>query len=283
MTHSHDHHSGSQPDWAVRGPDLIADGEVNAPMVNQALTWLTGRLPTAKLVLDVGSGPGVAAVRLAELLPEAEVLAVDGAPELLELAAERAARLGVADRFDTRAVTLPSGLAELPAADLIWVGGVVHHLPDPAAAVRDLAGRLRPGGILALREGGLSLRFLPSYADRGLSARVDAISAELSSHGIHPMGALEVPRAWPDLLRDAGLAPVSKTFLLDLPAPLDEQTRSRLRRHLRLTREVTAELLAADDLALLDRLIDDDDPESVLHRPDVFLLRASTIHTGARG
>jgi SAM-dependent methyltransferase len=281
MTHSHDQHTGRQPDWGVRGPDLIADGEVNAPMVNEALAWLAGRVPKAELVVDVGSGPGVAACTLAQLLPDAQVLAVDGTPELLELAAERAARLGL-DRFGTRGVTLPDGLAELPSADLIWASGVVHHLEDPAAAVRDLAGRLRPGGVLALREGGLPLRWLPSYADRGLSARIDAINAELSAGHAHPMGAMEPARAWPELLRDAGLEPVSRTFLLDLPAPLGESARTGLWRNLRMTREMIGEQLTAEDAALLDRLTDDHDPEGVLHRPDVFLLRASTIHTGVR-
>jgi SAM-dependent methyltransferase len=279
MSHSHDHHGGQQPNWAERGLDLIADGEVNAPMVDQALRWLADRVPKAELVLDVGGGPGVAACTLARLLPDARVLVLDGAPELLKLAAERAGRLGLGDRFGTRGVTLPDGLATLPPADLIWVSGVVHHLPDPAAAVRDLAGRLRPGGVLALREGGLPLRFLP--ADRGLAARMNAINDVLSDRKQHPMGAIDPPRPWPDLLREAGLtAVVSRTFLLDLPAPLDDQARIRLQRNLRLGREMTAELLSAEDLAMLDRLTDDNDPESVLHRPDVFMLRASTIHTG---
>jgi SAM-dependent methyltransferase len=282
MTHSHDHHGhdAQQPDWAQRGPDLVAEAEVNAPMVNEALGWLAGLVPKAELVLDVGSGPGVAACTLAELLPGARVLAVDGAPELLELAAERAARLGVGDRLSTRGATLPDGFADLPSADLIWVSGVAHHMPDPAAAVRDLAARLRPGGVLALREGGLPLRFLPAYADRGLSARMDVINEELSDRRSHPMGAINAPRAWPDLLTEAGLTAESRTFLLDLPAPLDEQARFRLGHHLRLAREMTAELLNAEDLAMLGRLIDEHDPEGVLHRPDVFLLRAATVHIG---
>ena len=112
-------------DWAHRGPDLIADGEINAPMVDQALAWLAGRVPDARRVLDVGSGPGVAACTLAELLPGAEVLAVDGAPELLELAEARAADRGLADRVAVRHTTLPDGLRELPPAAGV---GVAPHL-----------------------------------------------------------------------------------------------------------------------------------------------------------
>jgi SAM-dependent methyltransferase len=280
MTHTHDH----PVDWAARGPDLIAEGEVNAPMMDQALTWLAGRVPHASQVLDVGSGPGVAACALARLLPGAQVLAADGAPALLHLARDRAARLGVGDRLGTREVALPGGLAGLPPADLIWVSGVAHHLSDPAAAVRDLADRLRPGGVLALREGGLPLRFLPEYADQGLTARMNAINDVLAHHREHPMGAIEAPRAWPDLLREAGLAEVtSRSFLLDRPAPLDDAARTRLRQHLALSREMAAGHLDAADLALLDRLTDDHDPQSVLRRADVFMLRAATVHTGTRG
>jgi hypothetical protein len=97
------------------------------------------------------------------------------------------------------------------------------------------------------------------------------------------MGMIEAPRSWPDLLREAGLGDVrSRTFLLDLPAPLDDVARRQLQRHLQWGREMIADRLAEDDVATLDRLIADDGPDSVLHRADVFLLRASTVHTGAK-
>jgi SAM-dependent methyltransferase len=271
-------------DWAHRGQDLIADGEINAPMVDQALTWLAGRVPGARHVLDIGSGPGVAACTLAELLPEATVLAVDGSPELLDLAGERATQRGLGDRVGTRRTALPDGLAGLPAADLVWVSGVAHHMPDPAEAVRDLAALVRPGGILALREGGLPLRCLPSYADGGLFARIQAVNDELAAGHAHPMGAITAPRDWPVLLREAGLTDVtSRTFLLDRPAPLDDRAREGLLRNLRTTREMLADHLPAADLARLDELTGGTGPESVLHRDDVFLLRATTVHTGTQG
>lgn len=267
--------------WAERGPNLIADGEVSAPMVDQALAWLANRVPAARSVLDLGSGPGVAACALAELLPGAEVLAVDGTPELLELAAERAAARGLGDRVRTRPAALPGGLSELPPADLVWVSGVAHHLPDPAEGVREFAALVRPGGVLALREGGLPLRCLPSHADGGLLARISAVGDGLVHHHAHPMGAIDAPRDWPALLREAGLTgTLSRTFLLDLPAPLDEPARSALQRSLRDAREMLEAHLSDADLARLDQLTSETDPESVLHRPDAFILRASTVHTG---
>jgi SAM-dependent methyltransferase len=107
-------HSPDSVDWAEYGPDLIADAETNAPMINRALAWLARRVPQAGLILDVGSGPGVAACRFAQLLPGATVVAADGAAPLLALARERAERLGVGDQVATREVRLPEGIAGLP-------------------------------------------------------------------------------------------------------------------------------------------------------------------------
>ena len=276
-------HSPDFVDWAEYGPDLIADAETNAPMVNRALGWLARRVPQAGLVLDVGSGPGVAACRFAQLLPGATVVAADGAAPLLALARERAERLGVGDQVATREVRLPEGIAGLPRADLIWVSGVAHHLPDPAAGIRAFGDLLRPGGVLALREGGLPLQYLPAAADDGLTARVNAVDHALSHDHVHPMGAIVAPRSWPELLAEAGLTGVrSRSFLLDLPAPLADAARRHLARTLHRTRELLAKHLTADDVDRLDILTDPEHPESVLRRRDVFMLRATTIHTAVR-
>ena len=276
-------HSPDSVDWDEHGPDLIADAETNAPMVNRALAWLTRRVPQAGLILDVGSGPGVAACRFAQLLPGATVVAADGAAPLLVLARERAGRLGVGDQVATREVRLPEGIAGLPRADLIWVSGVAHHLPDPAAGIRAFGDLLRPGGVLALREGGLPLQYLPAAADDGLTARVNAVDHALSHDHVHPMGAIVAPRSWPELLAEAGLTGVrSRSFLLDLPAPLADAARRHLARTLHRTRELLAKHLTADDVDRLDILTDPEHPESVLRRRDVFMLRATTIHTAVR-
>ncbi|MGX6601821.1 class I SAM-dependent methyltransferase [Micromonosporaceae bacterium Da 78-11] len=274
--------SDSQIDWAQRGQDLVRDAEVNAPMVEPALSWVVEQAPRAEVILDIGSGPGVAACTLAELLPEAEVLAADGAAPLLDLARERAERLGVAKRLQTRRITLPDGLADLPPADLVWVSGVAHHLPDPTAAVAAFAALVRPGGVLALREGGMPQQFLPPHADQGLTSRMTALSNEMTHRQEHPMGVRAAAKSWPTLLREAGLTVRSRTFLLDRPEPLDERSRRQLRRGLRLGMDYFGDRLVAEDRDRLAELTADDGPESVLLRPDVFLLRASTVHVGAR-
>jgi len=279
--HHHDH--DSPVDWSVRGQELVIDGELTAPMVDQALTWLVDRQPDAQTVIDVGSGPGVAATTFAQLLPQADVLAVDGAAPLLDMARERAERFGVGDRFTTREVSLPDGLTDLPPADLIWASGVVHHLPDPVAALRALGGLLRPGGLLAIREGSLPMRFLPEGVAPGVLSRLEAIAEDRTAAGEHPMGVVPYHGAWPDLLRAAGLEPDgTRTFLLDLPAPVSTDVREYIHRRLEMMQGFVEDHATQSDAQALADLLDPEAPDGVLTRADLFLLSGSTVHTARR-
>lgn len=276
----HRHGHGDPLDWAARGAELVTEGELTAPMVDQALSWVASRVPGARDVLDVGSGPGVAACTFALLLPPARVICVDSAAPLLDLARERAGRLGVADRLTTRLVSLPAGLTDLPQADIVWVSGVIHHLPDPVAALRAAGALVRPGGLLAVREGGLPIRFLPDSAAPGLLPRLEAASEDLIPAGRHPAGIVAHHGSWPDLLRAAGLRPAgSKSFLLDLPAPLSQEARDWLLARLVKLREFAGEQVSDADAATVSRLLDPEGPDGLLRRSDVYLLTASTIHT----
>ncbi|MFI9310859.1 class I SAM-dependent methyltransferase [Streptomyces triculaminicus] len=270
-------------DWAAMADLLELEGETHSPYVRQAFEELRHLAP--RRILDVGSGPGVAACRLAATFPEAEVTAVDGAPELLARAEERAGRLGV--KLRTRVAEFPAGLAGLGPADLVWSGQVVHHVGDQQGALERLAGLLAPGGVLAIVEGGLPERRLPrdlGFGRPGLEARLDAAMAgRFARMRAELPGSVAVVEDWPGMLRAAGLTDVrSRTFLVDHPAPLAEGPRRSVRRTLERRRTVVGELLDAEDLATLDRLLDPAAPEGVDRRADLFLLTAKTVHFGRR-
>ncbi|MGG7572083.1 methyltransferase domain-containing protein [Streptomyces sirii] len=281
-SHSDHHtHTGDDFDWAAMADLLELEGETHSPYVRQALAELARLTP--RRILDIGSGPGVAACRLAAVFPDAEVTAVDGAPELLARAEQRAERLGV--RLRTQVAEFPAGLADLGPADLVWSGQAVHHVGDQQGVLNQLAGLLEPGGVLAVVEGGLPPRWLPrdlGFGHCGLQERLDVAMAERFGRMRAELpGSVAVVEDWPGMLRAAGLTDArSRTFLIDHPAPLAEGSRRFVRGSLERCRQVLADLLDTEDLATLDRLLDPSDPAGVDHRTDLFLLTAKTVHFG---
>ncbi|MER5525744.1 class I SAM-dependent methyltransferase [Streptomyces sp. NPDC002677] len=102
------------------------------------------------LLLDLGCGPGSLAARLARRLPDAEIVAVDMDPLLLELA--RTHHAGAARYVDT--VIGDDGWTDALGLDRPLDAAVsttaLHYLPEPALlrTYRRLAALLRPGGAL---------------------------------------------------------------------------------------------------------------------------------------
>ncbi|MFD3626407.1 class I SAM-dependent methyltransferase [Streptomyces sp. NPDC058698] len=284
-THGHDH---GDIDWAEMAPLLEAQAELFTPLYERALSWLAKEVTEPGLIVDAGSGPGVISGLFADTFPGARVVAVDGSEILLERARARAERQGAADRFGTLVGELPEVLGELDyPADLLWASRSVHHLGDQSAALAACAGRLAPGGTLAVMEGGLPARFLPrdiGFGRPGLQARIDVAEEDRFTRMRAELpGSVAAVEDWPALLASAGLHHTrSRTFLLDLHAPATDRARAYVTAVLTRTREVLAEDLDADDRATLDRLLDPGDRASVHHRPDVFVLAAHTVHSAVR-
>ncbi|MEV7600568.1 class I SAM-dependent methyltransferase [Kitasatospora sp. NPDC089797] len=264
---------------------LEREADLRAGAVTAAGQWLAGLAggDGVRRVLDVGAGPGVITGLLAEVFPAAEVVAVDQSAALLERARARSGgRLGI------QQADLPAEFDKLGDADLIWSGNAIHHLGDQQAALTALAGRLRPGGLLAVAESGLPARFLPrdfGLGRPGLQSRLDAAHED----GFAAMRA-ELPDTteevedWPAMLERAGLEPSgTRTFLVDHPAPLAGPAREYLHTQLVRRYDQLAEVLGEEDRATLEVLIDREAPRGILRRGDAFYLSAMTVHTGRRG
>ncbi len=151
---------------------------------------IIGDLPDGAAVLDVPCGGGVA---LRGLRPDQRVryVAADISTDMLARARRRVARLGRADIEFTEAdiERMPFGNNEF---DLCVSFNGLHCLPDPAAAVREIARCLKPGGWL-----------IGDTLVRGAGVRHDLALRAFRRAGVFgPCGTVDELRGW---LTGAGL------------------------------------------------------------------------------
>ena len=136
-------------DWDAATYDRVAD-----PMTRWGTTVLE-RLPLTghETVLDAGCGSGRVTERLAERLPDGQVIALDGSPAMVDSARERLARFG--DRIEYVVADLGAPLP-IPdgSLDAVLSTATFHWVPDHDALFRNLAAATRPGGWLVAQCGG---------------------------------------------------------------------------------------------------------------------------------
>jgi SAM-dependent methyltransferase len=285
MTHHHTDHA----DWTEQLAMLEQDGQLSEPWLTNAIGWLIelSHPSYPRRVIDVGAGPGVAACLLATALPEAAVLAYDPTRALLDRALERARERGLQDRVHVHQGSIGPELADLDPAELIWCSRVLHHLDDPRAGIAQIGAALTDNGLLAIAEGGLPMRFLPGgygVAQPSFVSRLDAASGDHSQTKWSLTDAANVgDRDWPVVIGEAGLEHVaSRTFVLDLPAPLDGPHRRYVLDRFAGLYETVHDKLSEEDAHALFRLTDPEDPAALTNREDLFVLGAFTVHVARR-
>ena len=99
------------------------------------------------VAIDVGCGTGRALPPLRMAVgPSGAVIALDITREMLDVARPAATLAGASLVLaDARALPFPGR-----SVDAIFAAGLVNHLPDTAAGLRELARVTRPGGLLVL-------------------------------------------------------------------------------------------------------------------------------------
>ncbi len=285
-------HTHDDIDWADRLRSLRMAEALDAESMRVAARRLLQSMPEQPTVIDVGCGAGGMSVLFAEELAAsgARIVLVDATEPLL-VEAHRvvgAAAGGKALVETIHADVADSGLPDkLPQADLVWASGMVHHLPDQQAALGTLARMARPGGLIAISEGGLNFNCLPwdlgigqpGIEQRLLAARGDWF-VEMRA-GIP--GSVAMPYDWSTALRRAGLEDVdSFGVLIHHPAPGSELLREYVVERVRWLAEMLGDRLAADDRETAEALVDPANTAFLGAREDLFLLGAKKIHCGRR-
>jgi ubiquinone/menaquinone biosynthesis C-methylase UbiE len=132
-------------------------------------------LDATSRVVDLGAGTGRFSLAAARRF--GQVTAVDISPAMLRFLRQRATAAGVANLQSVQAGFLSYQHAG-PPADAVYTRNALHQLPDfwKAMALVRIAGILRPGGVLRLRD--LIYDFQPSEADAVFERWLDGAVAD---------------------------------------------------------------------------------------------------------
>jgi len=154
------------------------------------------RIAGARRVLDVGAGTGALSSELARAAPDATIVSIDAAPEMLRYAVRhRAATATVAD-----AMRLPIRSDDVDAVLLAYV---LFMLPDPDAGLREARRVLRDGGrvgtvtwagerptraaeVWEQTLEALDVPTLPAHSNHSGLETADAVAARLEAAGLAP-------------------------------------------------------------------------------------------------
>jgi ubiquinone/menaquinone biosynthesis C-methylase UbiE len=140
----------------AREYDLMDHVTVNTRFVADALAAAAhlGRSDDlrSQFVVDVGTGTARIPIELCRVVPVGRVVAVDLAFEMLRVARQNVRSEGLGGRVVlplARATALPFPDACSP---LVMSNSLIHHLPDPTPAFRELVRVVSRGGVLFVRD-----------------------------------------------------------------------------------------------------------------------------------
>jgi SAM-dependent methyltransferase len=159
--------------------------------------WREAGFTAGQTLLDVGCGPGYAALDLATITgPSGRVVAVDRSRRFLDALSAAAHERGIA-HVETHELDLDVDPLPDLRADGAWTRWVLSFVSRPEALVRKIAAALRPGGTIVLHE-------YVNYGSWRLSTRSEAFESFVR----------EVMASWRDAGGEADIG-------LDLPAWLE--------------------------------------------------------------
>jgi SAM-dependent methyltransferase len=277
---THHHHQNQSPDEAHPDAGLIEmldlDAEVLPDYLTDVTSWVHSLAPAScERVVDIGAGTGSGALALARLFADAEIVAVDQSADMVARVRAKTAAGGLADRVRAVQADLDHGWPATGPVDLVWASMSLHHLTDPDRTLQHIMAALRPGGVLAVVEVDGQPRFLPEDIGIGRPGLETRYRTALA--GAHAAQVPHLGSDWDARFAAAGVHVLARrVFTIDLQPPLPPAVGRYARAYLARIRSALDGRLDAEDLTTLDRLLDEQGPDSVVHRDDLTVRSVRT-------
>jgi ubiquinone/menaquinone biosynthesis C-methylase UbiE len=130
--------------------DAMDFSEANRRFAEDALALVAG-LPQVEAI-DLGTGTAQIPVLMIERRRDLSIVAADLAREMLRVAARNVEAAGMTERIqlvelDAKRVAVPSG-----RYDLVMSNSTLHHIPDPAETIAEIARIVKPEGAVIVRD-----------------------------------------------------------------------------------------------------------------------------------
>jgi ubiquinone/menaquinone biosynthesis C-methylase UbiE len=136
--------------------DSMDHSEVNRRFVDGLLAFMAHRFDSADsgqiAILDLGTGTAQIPIELCRRADRVQIVAVDAASHMLDLARRNVAAAGFVNRIqleqaDAKRLRFPNA-----GFDGVMSNSIAHHLPEPIACLKEAVRVTRPGGFLFFRD-----------------------------------------------------------------------------------------------------------------------------------
>ncbi|WP_437277616.1 class I SAM-dependent methyltransferase [Sorangium sp. So ce375] len=142
-----------EPEVMDTDEDARAYDSMDHAAVNTAFCdALLSHNPGLGYALDVGTGTCLLPIELCRRVPTARIKAIDLSASMLDLGRRRVEQAGLTESIalalaDAKALPEPD-----EAFSAVLSNSIVHHIPEPLHALREMLRVLQPGGLLFVRD-----------------------------------------------------------------------------------------------------------------------------------
>jgi SAM-dependent methyltransferase len=179
--------------------------------------WHRAGIGPGQTVIDLGCGPGFAALDLAAIVgPVGQVKAYERSERFLSYLAATTRQQGI-ENIERIAIDIERDGFPISKVDAIWCRWVLCFLSDPATLIERLFQAIRPGGVAVFHEYLDYSTWQMAPGQPAFSQFVDAVMSSWRTSGGDPNVGLQLP----SMLHNCGFEIIHASPIVDVVTPAD--------------------------------------------------------------